>query len=285
MHSEVKPTGAALGAEVRGLDLSKPLTSLEVELIKQVWLDHSVLLFRGQDLDDDALIRFSRNFGKLELSPASADAAAGGQIHSQPEIWIISNVVEDGQPIGALGDKEADWHTDMSYVDEPPMGSILYSLEVPTVGGNTSFANMYKAYEKLPAVLRDAARELTCRHDSSTTSVGETRVGFEGVWDVRDAPGAVHPMVRVHPETGGLALYLGRRRNAYVPGLELEDSEDLLDELWVHCTKPEFAWTHSWEKGDLVMWDNRCVIHRREAFSPRVRRVMHRTQILGDKPR
>ncbi|MBL1234781.1 MAG: TauD/TfdA family dioxygenase, partial [Rhodobiaceae bacterium] len=176
MHGEVKPTGAALGAELRGLDLSKPLTNLEVELIKQAWLDHSVLLFRGQDLDDDALIRFSRNFGKLELSPASADATAGGQIHSQPEIWIISNVVEDGQPIGALGDKEADWHTDMSYVDEPPMGSILYSLEVPKVGGNTSFGNMYKAYEKLPAVLRDAARELTCRHDSSTTSVGETRV-------------------------------------------------------------------------------------------------------------
>ena len=155
MHGEVVPTGAALGAELRGLDLAKPLTVLEIELIKQAWLDHSVLLFRGQDLDDDALVQFSKNFGKLELSPASANNAAGEQAHSQPEIWIISNVIEDGQPIGALGDKEADWHTDMSYVEEPPMASILFSLEVPEVGGNTSFANMYKAYEQLPTVLRD----------------------------------------------------------------------------------------------------------------------------------
>lgn len=285
MYGEVKPTGAAVGAELLGLDLAQPLTEIDFELIKQAWLDHSVLLFRGQFLDDDALIRFSKNFGNLEMSPASADASAGGQANISPEIWIISNVVEDGQPIGALGDKEADWHTDMSYVDEPPMASMLYSLEVPKVGGNTSFANMYKAFETLPTVLREAVLELSCHHDSSTTSVGETRAGFEGVWDVRDAPGATHPMVRAHPETGGLALYLGRRRNAYIPGLELEDSEDLLDELWAHCTKPEFTWTHRWREGDLVMWDNRCLIHRREAFSPRVRRVMHRTQISGDKPR
>ncbi|MBV1887120.1 MAG: TauD/TfdA family dioxygenase [Parvibaculaceae bacterium] len=285
MHGEVIPTGAAVGAELRGLDLAQPLTEMDFELIKQAWLDHSVLLFRGQFLDDEALIRFSKSFGKLEMSPASANASAGGQANIQPEIWIISNVVEDGQPIGALGDKEADWHTDMSYVDEPPMASILYSLEVPKVGGNTSFANMYKAFETLPTVLREAVLELSCHHDSSTTSVGETRAGFEGVWDVRDAPGATHPMVRAHPETGGLALYLGRRRNAYIPGLDLEDSEDLLDELWAHCTKPEFTWTHRWREGDVVMWDNRCLIHRREAFSPRVRRVMHRTQISGDKPR
>ena len=143
---------------------------------------------------------------------------------------------------------------------------------------------MYKAYETLPDALRAQVDGLTCHHDSSTTSVGETRVGAETVTDVRLAPGVTHPMVRTHPVTGGRSLYLGRRRNAYVPGLSLADSEALLDRLWAHCEKPEFAWTHRWQVGDLLIWDNRCTIHRRDAFDPASRRVMHRTQIKGDRP-
>ena len=185
----------------------------------------------------------------------------------------------DGKPIGALGDKEADWHTDMSYVDNPPIASALYALEVPPSGGDTSFANMYRACETLPAELRRAIEGRLANHDSSTTSVGETRIGAETVLDVRSAPGARHDMIRRHPETGGEALYLGRRRNAYVPGLELAQSEALLDALWAHCTDPAFAWTHQWRAGDLLIWDNRCTIHRRDSFDPASRRVMHRTQI------
>ena len=154
MAMEVIPTGAALGAEVRGLDLTMPLDAEAFDALQQAWYDHSVLLFRGQSLSDDALIAFSKNFGALDIAPASATDMAGRQEKSRPEIWIISNVVENGKPIGALGDKEAEWHTDMSYVAEPPMASVLHSLEIPKAGGDTSFGNMYKAYETLPDDLR-----------------------------------------------------------------------------------------------------------------------------------
>lgn len=285
MKIEILPTGAALGAEVRGLDISEPLSEDDILALKEAWADHIVLLFRGQKLTDDDLIRFSRHFGELDIAPASATDYAGAQEKSRPEIWIISNVVENGKPIGALGDKEAEWHTDMSYVDEPPMASVLYSLEIPDHGGDTSFANMYKAYETLPAELKRAVEGRLANHDSSTTSVGELRAGAGAVLDVRQAPGAKHPMVRTHPVTGGKALYLGRRLNAYAEGLELADSERLLDALWAHCAKPEFAWTHQWRVGDLLIWDNRAAIHRRDAFDGSQRRVMHRTQIKGDRPR
>lgn len=285
MAIEVVQTGKALGAEIRGLDLSKPLSEADFEAVAEAWRDHIVLLFRDQKMSDDDLVRFSRRFGDLDVAPASATDRAGAQERSRPEIWIISNVVENGKPIGALGDKEAEWHTDMSYVEKPPMASVLYSLEIPSAGGDTSFANMYKAYETLPDDLRHEVDGRLCNHDSSTTSVGELRVGAGAVGDVRAAPGAKHPMVRVHPETGGRALYLGRRLNAYVPGLGLAESERLLDGLWAHCTKPEFAWTHRWRVGDLLVWDNRVAIHRRDGFDGRERRVMHRTQIKGERPK
>ncbi|MBX3496419.1 MAG: TauD/TfdA family dioxygenase [Parvibaculum sp.] len=285
MTIEIIPNRSALGAEVRGVDLSKPLTADEFTAIQQAWYDHIVLLFRGQKLSDDDLIRFSRHFGELDIAPASATDMAGAQEKSRPEIWIISNVVENGKPIGALGDKEAEWHTDMSYVAAPPMASVLYSLEIPKTGGDTSFANMYKALEALPDDLRAAIEGRTCNHDASTTSVGELRAGADAVVDVRTAPGAKHPAIRTHPATGGKALYLGRRLNGYLEGYTVEESEKLLDLLWTHCAKPEFSWTHRWAVGDMLIWDNRCAIHRRDGFDGRERRVMHRTQIKGDAPR
>lgn len=285
MTIEIIPSGRALGAEARGVDLSKPLSAEDFTAIQQAWYDHIVLLFRGQKLSDDDLIRFSKHFGELDIAPASATDMAGSQEKSRPEIWIISNVVENGKPIGALGDKEAEWHTDMSYVAEPPMASVLYSLEIPSKGGDTSFANMYKALEDLPADLRAAIEGRNCNHDSSTTSVGELRAGAAAVLDVREAPGAMHPVIRTHPATGGKALYLGRRLNGWLEGYSVEESEKLLDRLWAHCAKPEFSWTHQWAVGDLLIWDNRCATHRRDSFDGRERRVMHRTQIKGDAPR
>jgi len=284
MAIEVVPTGAALGAVVSGIDISAPLSESDMEAVQQAWLDHQVLLFRGQKISDDDLVRFSKHFGELDLAPASATDMAGSQALSRPEIWIISNVKENGRPIGALGDKEADWHTDMSYVAKPPKASVLYSLEIPPTGGDTSFANMYKAYEELPEDLRVFVEQHRCFHDASTTSVGETRAGFESVTDIRQMPGEMHPMMRTHPETGGRTLYLGRRRNAYVEGLSASESDAMLDRLWAHCEQKKFAWTHQWALGDLLIWDNRCTIHRRDSFDASSRRVMHRTQIKGDRP-
>jgi len=289
---QVRPTGAALAAEIEGVDLAGALTPETVAAIKRAWGEHLVLRFRGQRLSDDDLLRFSRCFGDLDWAPiAAARVKVPGEdryIEVAPEgrqyVMVISNVIEDGQPIGQLGAYEAIWHTDMSYIPEPPSASALYSLEVPPSGGDTGFCNMYLAYETLPAELRRQVEGRLCRHDASRNSAGELRRGFVDAPDPSQTVGAEHPIVRTHPVTGRKALFLGRRRNAYVVGLPLAESEALLDALWAHCTKPEFAWYQQWRAGDLILWDNRCVMHRRDAFDPATRRVMHRTQIKGDRP-
>jgi taurine dioxygenase len=288
----VRPTGAALGADIEGVDLSGKLSADTMDAIKQAWGDHLVLRFRGQTLDDDQLMRFSAHFGELDLAPviaaARVKAADGTEVEAVEEgtryVSVISNIIENGKAIGALGAYESIWHTDMSYNREPPCASALYALEVPPSGGDTGFANMYLAYENLPETLRRQIEGRRCRHDSSRNSAGELRRGMKEVTDPREVPGASHPIVRTHPVTGRKALFLGRRRNAHIEGMALEDSERLLDKLWRHATRPELTWYQQWRVGDLVMWDNRCALHRRDEFDPQSRRLMHRTQIKGDRP-
>ena len=277
----VRPTGAALAADIEGVDLARPLPAETVAAIKGAWGEHLVLRFRGQTVSDDDLMRFSRQFGELDWAPIAAtnDAPEGREY-----IMVVSNVVENGQAIGQLGAYEAVWHTDMSYIPEPPMASALYSLEAPPSGGDTGFCNMYRAYETLPADLRREVEGRLCRHDASRNSAGELRRGFIDAPDATQTIGAEHPTVRIHPATGRKALFLGRRRNAYVVGMPLTDSEALLDALWAHATDDAFTWYQQWRAGDLLLWDNRCVMHRRDAFDPKSRRVMHRTQIKGDRP-
>jgi len=160
----------------------------------------------------------------------------------------------------------------------------LYGIEVPPDGGNTSFANMYAAYESLDAATQQRLAGLVCIHDASRNSVGELRRGFVDVSDATQTIGARHPIVRTHPVTHRKCLFLGRRRAAYIVGLPLADSEALLDRLWAHATQPTLCWTQVWRAGDVVIWDNRCVLHRRDDFDDSYRRVMHRTQICGERP-
>ena len=284
MGITVHPMSDALGAEIRGVDLSEALDRADAREIHDAWMEHVVLLIRGQQLDDPQLIAFSGLFGNLDGAPIGA--VPGGKVSTGDfnEITVISNVVEDGKPIGGLGNLESDWHTDMSSYDEPPAASILYSLEVPPSGGDTSFCNMYRAYETLPDELKAKLQDLQAIHDATLTSAGGLRHGFEAVTDVTQTPGARHPILRTHPVAGRTALFLGRRTNAYVPGLSVEESESLLDTLWGHATRPDNAWTHKWQVGDLIMWDNRCAMHRRDKFDNSARRIMHRTQITGDRP-
>jgi len=276
----VRPTGAALAADIEGVDLAGALTPEIIAEIKDGWARHLVLRFRGQRLSDDDLMRFSRQLGELDHAPIAAASSPDARDY----VMVISNVVENGQAIGQLGAYEAIWHTDMSYIAEPPMASALYSLEVPPSGGDTGFCNMYLAYETLPADLKRQVEGRLCRHDASRNSAGELRRGFVDAPDPSHTVGADHPIVRTHPVTGRKALFLGRRRNAYIPGLPLGESEALLEALWAHAAKPEFSWYQQWRVGDLILWDNRCVMHRRDAFDPDARRVMHRTQIKGDRP-
>jgi taurine dioxygenase len=270
------PSGGALGAEIRGVDL-RALDDETFAAIHAAWLDHQVVLVRGQRLRDDDLIAFSRRFGDLDHAPIQENGRRF--VDGHPEIYVVSNVVENGVAIGSLGSGEAVWHTDMSYLEDPPQASVLYALEVPPSGGDTSFCTMYGAWDALPAALQTRIEGLRVKHDGTYNSGGYVRAGVTPTADPRTSPGTLHPLVCTHPETGRRGLYLGRRRNAYIDGMPLDESEALLDQIWTCATDASLTWRHQWHAGDLVLWDNRCTMHRRDAFDPTARRVMHRTQI------
>jgi len=275
---EVVPTGRALGAEIRSADLAS-LDEARFAALERAWYRHQVILVRGQTLTDQDLIAFSRRLGDLDWAPVQETGRRF--VEGLPEIYIVSNVTANGEPIGSLGAGEAVWHTDMSYLEVPPVASILYALEVPPAGGNTSFCSMYAIYDALPEATKRRIAKLKIKHDGTYNSGGYLRQGAIASDDPRTSPGAVHPLVCTHPDTGRRMLYLGRRRNAYLVGLELAESEALLDELWGLVQQSEYTWEHVWRVGDLVLWDNRCTMHRRDPFDDTSRRIMHRTQIKG----
>jgi taurine dioxygenase len=284
--TEIIPLPFSSGAEVRNCDV-RNLNDASFEVIRKAYHEHLVLLFRDQKLTDPELMMFGRRFGKL-LSALPAEHRPQG-IHERdkqyPEINVVSNVKDKtGIAIGVLGDGEADWHSDYSFYDVPLSTSVLYALEVPETGGDTGFANMYLAYETLPQDLKKKIAGRSIKHDLSLTSVGQQRRGVPPTTDIRTSPGAIHPIVRTHPTTGHNALYLGRRRHAYIIGMEVEESEKLLQILWDHATKSELQWHHKWRQGDMIVWDNACLLHHRHPFDPSARRIMHRVQCEGSKP-
>ena len=275
----VKPLAPALGAEVEGIDLRKPVAPDTLRELLDAWHEHLVLRFRGQALTDPQLLAFSRLFG--ELDPPGPNPTGKPYIPEHPEINVISNVKQNGVAIGGLGDGEAIWHCDMTYAERPPRGAALHALELPPSGGDTFWSNQCAAFEALPADLKRAIEGRTAIHDATYNSAGFMRKGYQEVTDPRNAPGARHPLVIVHPATGRPALFLGRRRNSYIVGLELAESEALLDRLWAHATRPEFTFKQVWQPHDLILWDNNATLHRRDAFDSQSRRIMHRTQIKG----
>ena len=276
VDGHVEPTGAALAAEIQGIAL-RQVDDDTFSFIHQAWLDHLVLLFRGQSLSDEQMIAFSQRFGELDWAPVQENGRRFVEGH--PEIYVVSNVMENGVSIGSLGAGEAVWHTDMSYQPQPPKASMLYALEVPPTGGNTWFCNMYRAWEEMPATLKRRVEGRRLKHDGTYNSGGYVREGVTATDDPMSSPGTYHPIGLRHPETGRIALYLGRRRNAYVEDLEPAESEALLDELWSFATRPDLAWSYRWRVGDVVLWDNRCTMHRRDPFDASARRIMHRTQV------
>src|SRR6195256_4922695 len=273
---EIVPTGT-VGAEMRGVDLAS-MSEAQVEAIKGAWYRHDVLVFRDQEMTDDDLLAFSRHFGALD--PPPNQGAGRKSPPGYPDIYVVSNVLDEkGEPIGALGDGDAAWHTDMSYIAQPPDASMLYALEIPARGGDTWFCGMKAALAKMPRELVERIRNLDIKHDGTYDSGGYVRKGMTASNDPRESVGTPHPIVIRHPVSGGKALYLGRRLNAYVVGLPLAESERLLDTIWSYVETAVYK--HQWALGDLVLWDNRTTMHRRDAFDPKARRVMHRTQIKG----
>jgi taurine dioxygenase len=284
MTTLIHPTGAALGADIAGAVLEHPSDQV-LEQVRAALSAHLVLRFRGTDLDDAGYVALGRTFGEIEPPEAHTRTASMTDV-AFPEMSVISNVVENGIAKGEAGDGELKWHTDHGFMEHPAAFTMLLAREVPASGGDTSFLNMYRAYEALPDDLRARIQGLSSKHQGSHGSTGQRRPGYLDLEsdDPRDLPGAVHPIVRTHPETGRKALFLGRRFGSYIPPLPLEDSEALLDDLWAHASQDAFAWTQKWQVGDLIIWDNRWTMHRRDAFAGHGRRRMHRLMTRGERP-
>ena len=281
----IRPTPAALGADVSGVNLHDPSVE-DMDAVRAALRERLVIRLRAKDVDDVAFTRFAERFGELEGSPEYS-RSRDVYVAASPKMTVVSNVTENGQPVGDHGDGELNWHSDQGFVERPSAYTFLLAREVPPAGGNTSFCNMYRAYDRLPSDVRARIARLRIKHQESHTAQGVPRPGYRdiGTSDPRELPGPQHPIVRTHPESGRKALYLGRRFGSYVPGLTLAESDRLLDVLWAHAGLPDDTWTQEWTIGDLIVWDNRCTMHRRDAFTGQGRRRMHRLTTLGERPR
>jgi taurine dioxygenase len=258
----------------------------QFDALVQIWQRHHVLVLRDQQLTDAQFEAFSARLG--ELDPPPNQGAGRKNVPGFPNLYVVSNVKDaKGEPIGALGDGEAQWHTDMSYLAAPPMASMLWSREIPTSGGDTCFASMTAALRAMPPHLQQRLHTLCIKHDGTYDSGGTVRKGVTPNDDPMQSVGTLHPAVIAHPDTGEPSLYLGRRRNAFIPALggdarqAVQASDALLDEIWHHATAADRTLRHRWRVGDVVLWNNFTTMHRRDAFPPDQRRVMHRSQIKG----
>ena len=269
-----------IGSEVKGIDLRQPLRDADFGQLRELLNRRSVLLFRGQKIDETRHVAFSRRFG-----PLLGHVLTQFLKKEHPEVYVLSNVSENGKPIG--NHKEGwNWHSDLSYKAEPSMGALLYALEVPPVEGDTFFASMHAAYDALDDETKKRIRHLTATH-SYANYYGKAFADRNPLTPEQLAatPDVVHPLVRTHPETGRLSLYVGQDVVRKIDGLPDGESEELLAALNAHAIAPEFSYRHKWLAGDLLVWDNRCTMHCATPYDDHTyRRVMHRTTVAGDRP-
>lgn len=274
----LRPLSPNVGMEVTGVDLSNA-NEEDIKFSLEAFQTHSALLFRNQRLSNEDLITFSEKFGGVVEAP---EVQRQKTVPGMPQIYVISNIKnEKGKSIGSFGSGEAIWHSDNSNRKIPPYATLLYALAVPPSGGDTWVASMIAALEDMPDELRRQIEGRLIKHDGTYNAAGYIRKGVVDSDNPVTCAGRLHPAICIHPESGKPALYLGRRRNAYVDGLELEESEALLDALWAHATNSAYCYIHRWRKGDLMMWDNRATLHRRDEFNPAHPRKMLRTLIKG----
>jgi len=278
----ITPFAAPLGAEVVGFSAADDLTAIEFDRIHAAHLAHHVLVFRDQRLTPEQQVAFSRRFGPLQIHVLRQFQLAG-----HPEVLVVSNIVENGKPIG-LGDAGHFWHSDLSYKERPSLGSMLYARELPAEGGDTLFANMHRAWHTLPAALKTAVAGLRAEHSylakyEALRALSPWRPPLTPEQIAEVAP-VVHPVVRTHPESGRKALFVSEHFTTRIVGIPERESADLLAQLFAHSVRPEHLYRHRWREGDMVFWDNRSVMHLAAGTPAHLRRRMHRTTIEGDVP-
>lgn len=270
---DIRRLAPTIGAEVKGLDLRRPIDAATAAALRQAWYDHAVLLVRGQSLSEDDEARYGEVFGPLALAHPTRRAPGRHQ-----SIMLISNIRENGKPIGALPDGEMFFHSDLCYTEHPVVGTMLYAIEVPRQGGNTLFADQYAAYDTLPAALKariDGKRATNRYEIGYDVTIRKGRAA-------PDAPAWTHPMVRVHEKTGKKALYVNRLMTHDIEGMGEAEAEALLEQLYDHQEQRRFVYEHLWQPGDVILWDNRCTLHARTDFSPAERRLLKRITIARD---
>jgi taurine dioxygenase len=280
---QTRRASRALGLEVIGLDLSRPLDDETIAALRRALADHGVLLFRNQKITPQQHVDFSRRFGELEHHVLKDYLMAG-----HPELYVISNVKKDGKAVGRAGAGQY-WHSDLSYVEKPALGSIMYAIEIPETGGDTLFANMFAAYESLSAPIQQLLSGLKAVHDfaytQATQIAGKGRTRPASAEELAKVPPVEHPVIRAHPENGRKALYANQGMTTHISGLQPMESSAILQMLFAHSTRPEFVYRHSWRVGDVVFWDNRSTMHCAvDDYSDDERRLMVRTTIKGDRP-
>ncbi len=273
---ELKPLTRHIGGELRGIDLRTRPDEETVRSIYQAWLDHLVLIFPGQDLSQEDLLRVTGYFGDVGGLSRPAKFFPKGYAKLVPGIMLISNIRENGEPIGALPDGEMMFHHDMIHAEVPSKATLLHSVEIPSKGGNTLFASGYAAYETLDPALRNALEGKKALHHYN---YGNQQRGSGGGTEAFNE--CVHPVFRTHEETKRKAVYVNRLMTMHVLDMEPEESDALLNALFDHAEKPEFVYEHVWRLGDLLLWDNRCSSHARTDFPGDQRRLMLRTTVAG----
>ncbi|WP_408117349.1 TauD/TfdA dioxygenase family protein [Caballeronia grimmiae] len=278
----IRPFDGPLGAEVIGLNLSRPLSQADFARIHRAHLDYHVLVFRDQRITPEQQVAFSRRFGPLQRHVLHQFALSG-----HPEVLIVSNIVENGKPIG-LGDAGHFWHSDLSYKEKPSLGSMLHAQELPATGGDTLFANQHLAWDTLPAHLRQAVEGRTAEHtylakyaELQKRSPWRPNLTAEQIAEVKPV---VQPIVRTHPETGRKALFVSEHFTTRIIGMPEDESRALLDAIFAHSVQPAFVYRHAWREHDMVFWDNRSVMHLAAGTPDDQRRKLYRTTIEGDTP-
>lgn len=279
---KVRLFDAPLGAEITGLDLAHPLAQPDFERVHQAHLDHHLLVFRDQRITPAQQIDFSRRFGALQIHVLKQF-----QLPGHPEILIISNIKENGQPIG-LGDAGHFWHSDLSYVEVPSLGSMLHAQELPQEGGDTLFANMHLAWDTLDAHLQHKVAGLQAEHsylaqyaELQRRNPWRPNLTAEQIAQVKPV---LQPVVRTHPETGRKALFVSEHFTTRIDGWPEDESHDLLAQLFAHSVKPEHVYRHHYQPHDLIFWDNRSLMHLAAGCPDDQRRKLYRTTIEGDLP-